>query len=161
MKIWNEQEQDHPSALVHVDGCRCTGCAPETIPDDPIKRLMPTNPDIAEGMTDPRLALNYDSRFSSILGTGVNRRDLLKMGTLAALGSLFPTAATFAQEKKFDPVVKIGYLPITDAGALLVAHEMGFFKKEGLDSAPPTLDPRLVAAGRGLLRRTASTWRTC
>jgi NitT/TauT family transport system substrate-binding protein len=30
-------------------------------------------------------------------------------------------------------------MPITDAAALLVAHEMGFFKKEGLESAPPTL----------------------
>jgi NitT/TauT family transport system substrate-binding protein len=50
-----------------------------------------------------------------------------------------PTSATFAQEKKWDPTVRIGYLPITDASALLVAHEMGFFKKEGLDSAPPTL----------------------
>ncbi|CCQ74958.1 ABC transporter substrate-binding protein [Magnetospira sp. QH-2] len=38
-----------------------------------------------------------------------------------------------------DGVVRIGYLPITDATALLVAHGMGFFKEEGLEAAKPTL----------------------
>ena len=92
-----------------------------------------------DGIEDHGLAIEYDPLFSSVLGTGVNRRELLKWGGLGALSSLIPTSATFAQEKKWDPTVRIGYLPITDASALLVAHEMGFFKKEGLDSAPPTL----------------------
>ncbi len=38
-----------------------------------------------------------------------------------------------------DEVVRIGYLPITDATALLVAHGMGFFKDEGLVAERPTL----------------------
>jgi NitT/TauT family transport system substrate-binding protein len=92
-----------------------------------------------DGIEDHGLAIEYDPLFSSVLGTGVNRRELLKWGGLGALSSLVPTSATFAQEKKWDPTIRIGYLPITDASALLVAHEMGFFKKEGLDSAPPTL----------------------
>lgn len=92
-----------------------------------------------DGINDPKLAIEYDPLFSSVLGTGVNRRELLKWGSLGALSGLMPTRATFAQEKKWDPTVRIGFLPITDASALLVAHEMGFFKKEGLESAPPTL----------------------
>lgn len=38
-----------------------------------------------------------------------------------------------------DGVVRIGYLPITDATALLVAHGMGFFEEEGLEAEKPTL----------------------
>ena len=37
-------------------------------------------------------------------------------------------------KKKFDPVINICYIPITDAAALLVAHELGFFKEEGIES---------------------------
>jgi NitT/TauT family transport system substrate-binding protein len=92
-----------------------------------------------DGINDPNLVIDYDPLFSSVLGTGVNRRELLKWGGLGALAGLMPTRATFAQEKKWDPTVRIGFLPITDAAALLVAHEMGFFKREGLESAPPTL----------------------
>ena len=95
-----------------------------------------------DGIDDPTLALHYDSRFSSVLGTGISRRNLLKAGAaLAALGALSPLKSAFAQGKKreFDPVVKMGYIPITDAAALLVAHELGYFKDEGIDSEPPTL----------------------
>jgi len=74
-----------------------------------------------------------------LFGARINRRELLQIGGLAALGSVVPTSATFAQEKKWDPTVRLGYIPITDAAALLTAHEMGFFKKEGLDSEKPTL----------------------
>lgn len=92
-----------------------------------------------DGIFDPNLRIEYDPLFRPVLGTGVNRRELLQASAgLAALGSAFPTPS-FAQEKKFDPVVKIGYLPITDAAALLIAHEMGFLKKEGLESQKPTL----------------------
>jgi NitT/TauT family transport system substrate-binding protein len=71
----------------------------------------------------------------------LNRRqtlDMLAAGGLAALGALsggFGGAAHAAD----DEVVRIGYLPITDATALLVAHGMGFFKDEGLTAARPTL----------------------
>ncbi len=92
------------------------------------------------GIDDPKLTLDYDPMFKGILGTGVSRRDFLKSsGLAAALAGLVPSAATFAQEKVWDPVVRIGYIPITDAAALLVAHELGFFKKEGIESERPTL----------------------
>jgi NitT/TauT family transport system substrate-binding protein len=71
----------------------------------------------------------------------VSRRqalDVLAAGGLAALGTAlggFRSAAHAAD----DEVVRIGYLPITDATALLVAHGMGFFKDEGLTAERPTL----------------------
>ncbi|MFN4163309.1 MAG: ABC transporter substrate-binding protein [Ferrovibrio sp.] len=70
---------------------------------------------------------------------GLTRRgylDLMAAGGLAMLGGLTP-GLSFAQPK--DDVVRIGYLPITDATALLVAHGMGFFKEEGLVAEKPTL----------------------
>ncbi|HVC11861.1 MAG TPA: ABC transporter substrate-binding protein [Burkholderiales bacterium] len=91
----------------------------------------------SDGVYDPKLRLEYDPLFHPVLGTGVNRRALLKAAGLAALGSVIPRA--YAADKKFDPVVRIGYLPITDAAALLVAHEKGFLKQQGLDSIRPTM----------------------
>jgi NitT/TauT family transport system substrate-binding protein len=64
--------------------------------------------------------------------------DMLAAGGLAALGTMlggFGQAAKAAD----DDVVRIGYLPITDATALLVAHGMGYFKDEGLEAERPTL----------------------
>lgn len=89
---------------------------------------------------DPRLAIEYDPLFKGVLGTGINRRELLQVGGLAALGGgagALPMP-TFAK-KKWDPVIKIGYIPITDAAALLIAHDLGYFKDEGIDSVKPTL----------------------
>ena len=63
---------------------------------------------------------------------------LAKGGLMASLGALtagLPKGA-FAQE---DEVVRIGYLPITDATALLVAHANGYFEDEGLEVEDPTL----------------------
>jgi NitT/TauT family transport system substrate-binding protein len=90
-----------------------------------------------DGLFDANLRLEYDPLFQNVLGTGVNRRDLLQLAALGALGSMFPSTKALAKSK--DDVVRIGYIPITDAAALLVAHEEGFFKKEGLDSERPTL----------------------
>lgn len=90
-----------------------------------------------DGIQDPNLILDYDPLFEGVLGTGINRRDFLAMGAALALSGALPSSV-FAQ-KDWDPVVRIGYIPITDAAALLVAHELGFFKKEGIDSVRPTL----------------------
>lgn len=93
-----------------------------------------------DGIQDPNLEIESDPLFNSVLGTGVNRRDFLKAGVAAAIvGAGAVSQPSFAKEKKFNPVVRIGYIPITDAAALLVAHEMGFFKKQGIDSVRPTL----------------------
>ena len=83
-----------------------------------------------------------DNLSDPVCDDGVTRRsalDLLAAGGLAAaFGSLmggFPQIAQAAE----DDVVRIGYLPITDATALLVAHAKGYFKDEGLEAEKPTL----------------------
>ena len=66
------------------------------------------------------------------------RRDLLKLAALFSTNSLFtPWSGLHAQAK--DDVLRIGYLPITDATPLLVAHALGFYEAEGLEVAPPVM----------------------
>ncbi len=68
--------------------------------------------------------------------------DILAKGGLSAalgLGASMSPAAWANIQPPADEVVRIGYLPITDATALLVAHGMGFFEEEGLKSEKPTL----------------------
>ena len=92
-----------------------------------------------DGINDPNLVLEQPL-FGGALGTELTRRTLLKAGALAALSGAAALAARKGwADKKFDPVVKICYIPITDAAALLMAHEQGFFKKEGIESVRPTL----------------------
>lgn len=75
----------------------------------------------------------------SLHQTPITRRrslDFLAAGGLAAaLASLGGKGARAAQDEK----LRIGYLPITDATALLVAHAKGFYKDEGLDVEDPQL----------------------
>ncbi|MFO8024826.1 MAG: ABC transporter substrate-binding protein [Thiohalophilus sp.] len=97
-----------------------------------------------DGIDDPNLKLDYDPRFSNGLGMGISRRNLVKAGAaVAGLSSMGAMSSLLAQEKLaakvFDPVIRIGYIPITDAAALLAAHELGYFKDEGLESVRPTL----------------------
>jgi NitT/TauT family transport system substrate-binding protein len=64
--------------------------------------------------------------------------DAMAMGGLAA-GMTLPGMGLANVAPPQDEVVRIGYLPITDATALLVAHGMGFFEDEGLKAEKPTL----------------------
>ena len=57
------------------------------------------------------------------------------MGGVHCIGRI-PKSRTWAAE---DDVVRPGYLPITDATALLIAYAKGYFKDEGLDAEKPTL----------------------
>ena len=92
-----------------------------------------------DGINDPKLLLEQPL-FGGALGTELTRRTLLKAGALAALSGAAALASRKGwADKKFDPVVKICYIPITDAAALLIAHDQGLFKKEGIDSVRPTL----------------------
>ena len=64
------------------------------------------------------------------------RRQFLK-ATAAACSSLFIPGPLRAAA---DPtVLKIGYLPITDATPLLVAHSLGYFAQEGLTVDKPVM----------------------
>lgn len=66
--------------------------------------------------------------------------DSLAMGGLAATFGLAASTGAWANiQPPADEVVRIGYLPITDATVLLVAHAKGFFEEEGLKTEKPTL----------------------
>ncbi len=66
--------------------------------------------------------------------------DSLAMGGLAAMFGLSAAMPAWGSiQPPEDEVVRIGYLPITDATVLLVAHAKGFFAEEGLKSEKPTL----------------------
>ena len=80
---------------------------------------------------------------SSACDCGLTRRDMLRLGALAGASVAAPLlAAGDARAQAFkgdDQPVKIGYLPITDATPLLVAHGRGLFEKEGLKAEAPRL----------------------
>ncbi|MBM4408271.1 MAG: ABC transporter substrate-binding protein [Chloroflexi bacterium] len=80
-----------------------------------------------------------------------SRRDFLRLTGLAGLGALTApsllaacaapgqAAATPAPSPSARRQVRIGYLPITDAAPLLLAHARGIYAEEGLDVEKPTL----------------------
>lgn len=72
---------------------------------------------------------------------GLSRRDFVQMSM--RMGLFAAAAATLGSScrktTKQDPVLKIGYLPITDAAPLLIAHSQGFFEQEGLVVDKPVL----------------------
>jgi NitT/TauT family transport system substrate-binding protein len=71
----------------------------------------------------------------------VSRREMLKLASLFTATGAAPLLSAFnaqAQPAASGPV-RIGYLPITDAAPLLVAHNNGFFKDAGVDVEKPTM----------------------
>lgn len=74
---------------------------------------------------------------------GMTRRDFLRMSALASAGAaaplLFAGDARAQAFKGDDQPVKIGYLPITDAAPLLVAHGRKLFEAQGLKTEAPRL----------------------
>lgn len=83
---------------------------------------------------------------------GFSRRTLMRLASVGAAATALgvqgwgevpaANAANLAS-------LKIGYLPITDASPLLIAHDGGFFKKNGIQTSAPTLFrswPTLVEA---------------
>ena len=64
------------------------------------------------------------------------RRDVMRLGAmLAGAAPLLRARPAFAA----DAPLRIGYLPITDAAPLLVAHAKGFFTAEGVEAEKPVL----------------------
>lgn len=84
--------------------------------------------------------LDWDDEY---VPSDFTRRQTLDMfaagGLMAALGPLIGAMNSPAFAAADDEIVRIGYLPITDATALLVAHGMGYFADEGLTAERPTL----------------------
>ncbi len=74
---------------------------------------------------------------------GVSGLGLTGLGYLAGCGGAedapSTTAATTSGSKDDLPPVRIGYIPITDATPLLIAHAQGYFAEEGLEAEQPAL----------------------
>lgn len=69
-----------------------------------------------------------------------SRRDIVRLSALlTASGALPFLNARKARAQSPDEPVRVGYLPITDATPLLVAHGKGFFEAEGLKVEKPIL----------------------
>lgn len=67
-----------------------------------------------------------------------SRRDILRLSALLTAGGALPYLnARAARAQDPDEPVRIGYLPITDATPLLVAHGKGMFEAEGLSVEKP------------------------
>ena len=79
---------------------------------------------------------------SSTCDCGISRRDWLRVTALsgAAAAPLLRAGDAMAQASKGDDVpVRIGYLPITDATPLLVAHSRKLLEAAGLRTEKPRL----------------------
>lgn len=83
--------------------------------------------------------MKTNKALQGLISEGVTRRDTLDLMAAGGLAAALASLSSGAFAKPADDVVRIGYLPITDATALLVAHAMGYFKDEGLEAAQPTL----------------------
>jgi len=69
-----------------------------------------------------------------------SRRDIVKLSALlTASGALPFLRMAEARAQSPDEPVKIGYLPITDATPLLVAHANGLYEAEGIKAEKPVL----------------------
>ena len=79
--------------------------------------------------------------FTPSVKTQRTRRDLLKLATLLTTAGALPLLAQHRQAlaAKTDQPLRIGYLPITDATPLLVAHNNGLFEQQGLNVEKPRL----------------------
>jgi NitT/TauT family transport system substrate-binding protein len=67
------------------------------------------------------------------------RRDALDRLARGGLAAALAASGAAGARAADDETVRIGYLPITDASVLLVAHAKGYFEEAGLKAEPPTL----------------------
>lgn len=70
-----------------------------------------------------------------------SRRDFLKLAALFSAAGSLPLLQACGQRQaaEADAPLRIGYLPITDATPLLVAHAEGLFAKNGVEVEKPVL----------------------
>ncbi|NVH74163.1 ABC transporter substrate-binding protein [Paraburkholderia youngii] len=71
----------------------------------------------------------------------MSRREWLKLAALFTATGAAPLLSSLSARAATEPdaPVRIGYLPITDAAPLLVAHNNGYFESEGLAVEQPKL----------------------
>src|SRR5262245_12447381 len=66
-----------------------------------------------------------------------SRREFMKTGVVAALLSGLPAGwrgAAYASDAPEAPKVRIGIIALTDCSSIVMAHELGLFKKHGIES---------------------------
>jgi NitT/TauT family transport system substrate-binding protein len=70
-----------------------------------------------------------------------SRRDFLKLSAVLSAAGAMPLLSSLHARAASEPdaPVRIGYLPITDATPLLVAHNNGLFEAEGIKAERPVL----------------------
>ena len=70
-----------------------------------------------------------------------SRRRFLKLSAMFTVAGALPLLQGFNRAVAAEPdaPVRIGYLPITDATPLLVAHQRGLFQKQGLSVEKPRM----------------------
>lgn len=73
--------------------------------------------------------------------TSRTRRDLLKLASLFTAAGAAPLLTQRAARAQSEPdaPLRIGYLPITDATAMLVAHHNGYFQEAGIAVEKPVM----------------------
>src|SRR5690606_26791419 len=73
--------------------------------------------------------------------TRIARRQFLKLSAMFTAAGALPLLdmAKAARAAEPDAPLRIGYLPITDATPLLVAHHNGLFEQQGLKVEQPRL----------------------
>ena len=71
----------------------------------------------------------------------MSRREWLKLASMFTVAGAAPLLGALNARAAADPdaAVRIGYLPITDATPLLVAHNNGYFEAAGIAVEKPTL----------------------
>lgn len=71
-------------------------------------------------------------------GYDVSRRQMLRLSALLTASGALPLLKAYeARAEDADVPLRIGYLPITDATPLLVAHGKGFFEEAGIKAEKP------------------------
>ena len=73
--------------------------------------------------------------------SSTSRRDFLKLSAMLTAAGAVPLLSSLQARAAAEPdaPVRIGYLPITDATPLLVAHNNGLFEAEGIKAERPVL----------------------
>src|SRR5947199_6696302 len=67
----------------------------------------------------------------------LSRRDLLKSSATAALLAGLParwSGTVYASDAPETPKMRIGIIALTDCSSIVMAHELGLFKKHGIES---------------------------
>src|SRR6266487_2103163 len=71
----------------------------------------------------------------------LSRREVVKTSVAAALLSGVPAGwrgSAFASDAPETPKVRVGIIALTDCSSIVMAHELGLFKKHGIDSTIST-----------------------